>query len=169
MLFRSARGVLTLSFQKAPWDPRVLELLNKTNQFNLNGRRFTETGLRARLEDPQTVLLKVSYQDKFGSLGKISVLLGRLSGETLHVDAWVLSCRAFSRRIEFACLAELFKRFSLQALEFEFTVTDRNKPLQEFFATFLGEGPEARFPMSRDLFFARCPQMFHHVEEPVHA
>jgi FkbH-like protein len=164
-----AQSVLTLDFHNTPWDPRVLELLNKTNQFNLNGERFTETGLRATLTDPQTMLLKVSYQDKFGSLGKISVLLGRLTGATLHVDAWVLSCRAFSRRIEFACLAELFARFPLETLTFQFAPTDRNTPLREFFTAFPETHSEAGLSISRDLFFAKCPRLFHRVEETIYA
>ncbi len=164
-----AEGVLTLSFDKAPWDPRVLELINKTNQFNLNGRRLTEGELRDRLRDPNTVLLKASYKDKYGSLGKILVLLGKICDTTLRVDAWVLSCRAFSRRIEHACLAELLARSGVETLEFDFTPTDRNKPIQEFFLGMLDGLPAAGIPLSRDRFLARGLRVFHRVEETVHA
>ena len=59
-------------------DPRVLELVNKTNQFNLNGRRYTEADWHRQLVSPGAVLVAVSYEDKFGPLGTIAVLAGRL-------------------------------------------------------------------------------------------
>jgi FkbH-like protein len=164
-----AQGVLTLSFDKDLWDPRVLELINKTNQFNLNGRRFTESELRDRLRDPDTILVKASYQDKYGSLGKILVLLGKICDRTLRVESWVLSCRAFSRRIEHACLAELLARFGVETLEFDFTPTDRNKPIQEFFNGLLDGLPAAGIPLTRDRFLARGLRVFHRVEETAHA
>src|SRR5207245_172422 len=62
-----AEAELTLSFDKEP-DPRALELLNKTNQFNLNGRRFNEGDWQAYLVDPERFVAVVSYKDKFGPL-----------------------------------------------------------------------------------------------------
>src|ERR1019366_1176768 len=70
-------AVVTIDTRKDPSDPRPLELVNKTNQFNLNGRRFTESEWRTLLEDPQSFVWTVSYTDKFGPLGKIAVLAGR--------------------------------------------------------------------------------------------
>jgi predicted enzyme involved in methoxymalonyl-ACP biosynthesis len=113
--------------------------------------------------------MKVSYRDKYGPLGKISVLIGAIDGATLHVDSWVLSCRAFSRRIEHGCLTELFMRFPVAAIEFDFSPTERNKPLQEFFAGLLGESPPAPFRLSRELFFAKSPRVLHQIEDNVHA
>ena len=48
-----AESELTFSLTKTPWDPRVLELINKTNQFNLNGIRYTESDLRGFISHPQ--------------------------------------------------------------------------------------------------------------------
>jgi FkbH-like protein len=163
-----SESVLTLSFEKTRWDPRVLELLNKTNQFNLNGKRFTETELRRRLADPRTVLLTTSYTDKFGRLGKIMVLLGRSRGTTLSVDSWVMSCRAFSRRIEHACLDHLFKKFDVNSIEFDFASTDRNKPFRDFIAEFLDDQPTVPFRLTRDLFYQKCVRFFHQVEDEVY-
>ena len=93
-------------------DPRALELVNKTNQFNLNGKRLTPGEWSKYLADPSSVALLISYSDKFGPLGKISVLLGRLAGGRIQVDCWVVSCRAFSRRIEHQCVNHLFSKYN---------------------------------------------------------
>ena len=105
---KRVRPDIRFNFNKTPLDPRALELVNKTNQFNLNGKRYTEASWRDYLLHPESFLLLASYKDKFGPLGKIAVIAGRQNGTKLSVDAWVMSCRAFSRRIEYACLEELF-------------------------------------------------------------
>lgn len=163
-LLESAESLVTLSFAKDTWDPRVLELVNKTNQFNLNGKRWVESALRRELADGNSFLLKASYTDKFGALGKIAMILGRACGPKLEINTWVMSCRAFSRRIEYACLDQLFKTFEADELVFDFLPTDRNKPLQEFFEGLLGRQPEPPFRLSNQEFYQRCPRLFHKVE-----
>ena len=142
-------------------DPRELELVNKTNQFNLNGIRFGEADWRTRLAEPGAILASVTYRDKFGPLGKIAVLQGRQEGPVLRIGVWVMSCRAFSRRIEHYCLKSLFERFGSRELFFEFAPTSKNGPLQDFFAQFLGGRPAAAFALSRERFQSACPPLFH--------
>ena len=89
---------------------RAFELINKTNQFNLNGRRWKEPEWRRFLGEPGAFLVTASYEDKFGPLGEIAAMLGTAGAGKLSVDAWVMSCRAFSRRIEHQCLKYLFER-----------------------------------------------------------
>jgi predicted enzyme involved in methoxymalonyl-ACP biosynthesis len=73
-----------------------------------------------------------SYSDRFGPLGKIAVLAGRVTGDgEMDLDAWVLSCRAFSRRIEYAMLNALFERSGVRRLSLRFETTERNGPLRE--------------------------------------
>ena len=75
----------------------------------------------------------MSYKDKFGPLGKIAVLLAARQGQCVRVSHWVMSCRAFSRRIEHHTLDSLFRRSGAGQIEFAFEATERNQPLQEFF------------------------------------
>jgi len=146
-------------------DSRALELVNKTNQFNLNGKRLTEGEWSKYLADPSVIALMVSYADKFGPLGKIAVLLGRLSAERIYVDCWVMSCRAFSRRIEHQCVNHLLTKYNASEISFDFKPTDRNGPLQEFFAELLGSAPSAHLRLSRTTCLERLPRLFHRVEE----
>jgi FkbH-like protein len=157
--------IITLDFRKTVEDPRALELVNKTNQFNLNGKRCTEAEWSQQLSEPESVLMVASYTDKFGALGRISVLLGRLQGATLRVGTWVMSCRAFARRIEYQCLKNLFERRGVGEIEFQFAPNSKNGPLQEFFSKILGSKPAAPFTLSREAFERECPQLYHQVSE----
>jgi FkbH-like protein len=158
-----AEAELTVAFTKALTDLRALELVNKTNQFNLNGNRYAEADWYARLNQPGTFLLQAAYKDKFGPLGKIAVLGGRVQGSQVLVDTWVMSCRAFGRRIEHRCLELLFDRFQAEEVWLDFQATPRNGPLQEFLRELLGCAPRAGSRLLRESFAAQCPPLFHRV------
>jgi FkbH-like protein len=161
---QQAGGKLTVSFSRTPADPRGLELINKTNQFNLNGRRHTETSWREYFGNPDAFLLLASYEDKFGPLGKIAVMAGRQNGSRISIDHWVMSCRAFSRRIEHGLLLHLFRKFGSQSADFDFTVTPRNGPLRDFFAELMETAPDGPFTISRQQFDARRSQVYFEIQ-----
>jgi FkbH-like protein len=161
-----AAAVVTLDSREDLDDPRGLELVNKTNQFNLNGRRYTETQWRTLLSGPGAFLVRVSYEDRFGPLGKIAILAGHASGTTVTIDAWVMSCRSFSRRVEHQCLRYLFCRFGVEEIRLDYAKTERNGPLQDFFASLLGTSlPGAGLTLSRAEFEAACPALSHEIRE----
>ncbi len=163
-LLAQAEAEVSVCFTKEPLDPRALELVNKTNQFNLNGRRYTESAWHAFLSEPETFLMVVAYKDKYGPLGKIAVLGGRCEGPSVLVDTWVMSCRAFARRIEHRCLEVLLERFPAEELVLDFEPTERNQPVQEFLSQFqdVAGGQLAR--LTRESFRKKCPQLFHKVK-----
>jgi FkbH-like protein len=166
---QDAQANIVITFGREKEDRRAFELINKTNQFNLNGNRFTESSWLAYLNDPATFLMTVSYDDKYGALGKIAVLLGRMRNSVATIDCWVMSCRAFSRRIEHQCLNWLFDNFDLQEIAFEYQPTDRNKPLQDFLAS-ITTGPLAPgVRISRAGFSEKCPPLFHQAKATANA
>lgn len=151
---------------RAENDPRVLELVNKTNQFNLNGVRYTAVEWKERLSQPGAWLAAVSYADRFGPLGRIAVLQGCFLGpSTLAVETWVMSCRAFSRRIEHQCLRALFDRYSAEEMVFDFRATPKNGPLRDFFHSLMGGEVAERPVLTRARFQASCPRLYHRVNE----
>ena len=162
---KRAEAFVSFDFTKQTKDSRAFELVNKTNQFNLNGKRFTESEWTKFLADADSFLLSVSYQDKFGPLGKIAVLLGSVRDKKLHIAAWVMSCRAFSRRIEHQSLNQLFKKFGADEAVFDFQPTERNGPLQDFFLEIAGASPQPGLKVSRPFFLEKAPLLFHRVEE----
>jgi FkbH-like protein len=156
------QAVVTLDFEAAR-DPRALELVNKTNQFNPNGTRYTEAEWQRATDAPGALTCVVSYTDKFGPLGKISVLQGRLQADVLYVECWVLSCRAFSRRIEHQCMQALFDETGASSVEFRFVPTPRNGPFQDFAQSILGRRPESTFQITRADFAERRPQLYNEL------
>jgi FkbH-like protein len=147
--------------------PRAFELANKTNQFNLNGMRYTEGEWKSRFRRPGAFLTTLAYEDRFGPLGRIAVVGGYKEVNRCLVDVWVMSCRAFSRHIEFQALRQLFAKSGASMITFLFRPTERNGPLQTFFRHFLSpesmvEG-ELHLPVA--VFEKSCPHLFHEVVE----
>jgi FkbH-like protein len=164
-LLERAEAELTLDLSKNLSDSRALELINKTNQFNLNGLRMTEGEWHNHLSQEDTFLLTASYRDRFGSLGKIAVITGRKNHSKLRVESWVMSCRAFARRVEHQCLQYLYSKFDTDTITFDYAKTERNGPLTRFFNEVLGEQPAATVELTREHFEAHCPRLFHQVQE----
>jgi FkbH-like protein len=81
---------------------RITQLINKTNQFNLTTRRYTSAEVEAFSRDPGFITLYGRLADKFGDNGLVSVLVGRVSQETVELDVWLMSCRVLKREMELA-------------------------------------------------------------------
>jgi FkbH-like protein len=163
----SLAGRLTFGAGGAPDGARVLELVNKTNQFNLNGLRMGEGEWRRFLGEQDAVVLSVAYADKFGPLGIIGAALGRRAGRELALSAWVLSCRAFARRIEHHMLAHLFHDLDVDSIRLAFRPTERNQPLVAFLGTLGLDVAAAGEPvLTRAAFAATRPELPHAVAAP---
>jgi FkbH-like protein len=80
--------------------PRSAQLINKSNQFNLTGKRRSEAELRALLESSDWRTRYFTLSDKFGDNGLISVVLLRREDENVHIETWVMSCRVLGRGME---------------------------------------------------------------------
>jgi FkbH-like protein len=157
---KSLNAVVSFDFPEEP-DGRSLELVNKTNQFNLNGIRYSEAEWAKKLLLNDSIFIAVSYEDKFGPLGKIAVLQGQQKGRWLHLDVWVQSCRAFARRIEHQCLRLLFDRYAVDAIELSFTRTAKNGPVADFLHSFSA----ADRLLTREQFQQYCPPLYHAVKD----
>jgi FkbH-like protein len=86
---------------------RVAQLINKSNQFNLTTRRYSEFEVAALEGDPLRHAIQVRLADTFGDNGIISVLIADRSGDAWEIDTWLMSCRVLGRRVEEAVLAHL--------------------------------------------------------------
>ncbi len=164
-LLAAADARLTLEFNPPASDKRVVELVNKTNQFNLNGLRFTDGEWHDKADDPNRFTVAVSYQDKFGPLGKIAVVRGTKEDNLFRVNAWVMSCRAFSRRIEYQTLLQLFERHGAASIAFEFAPTPKNKPMADFLRELLDQEPTNGIVLTREKFEEKLPKLYHQLIE----
>jgi FkbH-like protein len=101
---------MTITFQ--PFDAtgraRIVQLINKSNQYNLTTRRYTDPEILEAEEDPTVFTLQVRLADIFGDNGMISVVLCRTAGtQVWEVDTWLMSCRVLGRKVEHMVLREI--------------------------------------------------------------
>jgi FkbH-like protein len=155
-------------FEKNAAEPRAFELVNKTNQFNLNGQRYTGAEWRAGLAAEGAFLLTVSYTDKFGPLGRIAVVRGAVLDGRVDVGTWVMSCRAFARRIEHHCLRALFERFDAAAIVLDYRETPRNGPLRDFLRTLTAGEPAPGMAVTRADFEQHCRPLLEGADTPIY-
>lgn len=85
--------------------PRIAQLINKSNQFNLTSRRYAEVDVQAVIDDPTAFGLQLRLLDRFGDNGIIAVVIGRLRDDAdCWIDTWLMSCRVLGRQVEPATL-----------------------------------------------------------------
>jgi FkbH-like protein len=117
--------------------PRVLDLINKTNQFNLTTRRHSAGQLTQMIADPACDAFYLRVGDRFGDNGIVGVAILQLKNGTAYIDTFLLSCRVIGRTVETAFLSFLIdwvKTRGATAIEGEFIPTTKNAPAVEFFA-----------------------------------
>jgi len=88
---------------------RIAQLTNKSNQFNLTTRRYTQTEVELAADDKKNITLYGKLADKFGDNGIVAITIGELAGNTCHIILWLMSCRVLKRDMEFAMMDELVK------------------------------------------------------------
>ncbi|MGA6097551.1 HAD-IIIC family phosphatase [Stutzerimonas marianensis] len=119
---------------------RSTQLINKTNQFNLTTRRYSEAEVERIASDPRSVALAIRLADKFGDNGLISVVLARpdesFAEDELLIDSWLMSCRVLGRQVEEAVLdvlATAALAVGYGALIGEYRPTERNAMVAEHY------------------------------------
>jgi len=115
---------------------RITQLTQKTNQFNLTTRRYSEADIERFAGDDDAAVLAMSVEDRYGDMGLTGVFIARRDGETAAVDTLLLSCRVLGRQLEFAfvdqCLRLLQKRWGKLAWRADFVPTRKNAQVADF-------------------------------------
>ncbi|HVJ53695.1 MAG TPA: HAD-IIIC family phosphatase [Aliidongia sp.] len=112
---------------------RFTQLVNKSNQFNLTTRRYTEAEILALAADASVLTLQVRLADRFGDNGLISAVICRPAGNAWEIDTWVMSCRVLNRQVEIAVLNEIVRRAraaGIIRLRGIYRPTERNKMVE---------------------------------------
>jgi FkbH-like protein len=109
---------------------RTVQLINKTNQFNLTTKRYTEDDVKAIMDDERAVGLQLRLTDRFGDNGIIGIVIGKLGEDgVLEVDTWLMSCRVLGRQVEQATLnllAAKAKELGARAVRGVYVPTKKN-------------------------------------------
>jgi FkbH-like protein len=132
--------------------PRVAQLVQKTNQFNLTTIRHSQADLEKLMGAPDAAMFRLRPSDRFGDYGITGVLIARLRGRVAEIDTMLMSCRILERRLEFAFVAEVFRvleaRWALTEWHATFSRTEKNKIVANFWDslkfTSTGQQPERK-------------------------
>ncbi len=127
--------------------PRVAQLFNKTNQFNVRTQRYSEGALRNLQQQPhEYAVMQIRLKDKFTNYGIISSLVLRLADEAVFIDNWVMSCRVFKRGVEnlaAEAIGKWAKSKRLQRVIGEYVPTQKNSYVAKLYEE-LGFSPLVR-------------------------
>ncbi len=109
--------------------PRITQLVQRTNQFNLTTIRHSAEEIRQFADDPAIVSRYVTLADKFGDSGLISVVIARRERDLLDIVTWLMSCRVVARRLEefvLDRLVELAREVGIHRLRGRYVPTAKN-------------------------------------------
>jgi FkbH-like protein len=131
---------MTITFQ--PFDgtgrARIVQLINKSNQYNLTTRRYTDPEVAEAENDPAVFTLQVRLADMFGDNGMISVLICRpAEARVWEIDTWLMSCRVLGRKVENMVLREVLRHAreaGIEKMVGTYRPTDRNKLVVDHYA-----------------------------------
>ena len=116
---------------------RIAQLSNKSNQFNLTTKRYTQTEIEDIMTDESYIPLYGKLVDKFGDNGLVSVVIGHIVEDICHIDLWLMSCRVLKRDMEFAMMDELVrqcKKKGIKQIKGYYYPTAKNNMVREFYA-----------------------------------
>jgi FkbH-like protein len=131
---------MTITFQPfgATGRARIVQLINKSNQYNLTTRRYTDPEIAAAELDPEVLTLQVRLSDIFGDNGMISVIICRPGDAGVwEIDTWLMSCRVLGRKVEHMVLREILDHArvaGVHKLAGIYCPTDRNKLVVDHYA-----------------------------------
>ncbi|SEQ16601.1 HAD-superfamily phosphatase, subfamily IIIC/FkbH-like domain-containing protein [Lachnospiraceae bacterium NE2001] len=119
---------------------RIAQLTNKSNQFNLTTKRYSQSDIEKVAENSNYITLYGKLSDRFGDNGVVSLIIGRIEGQhrdELHLELWLMSCRVLKRDMEYAMMDELVnkaKQSGIKRLVGYYYPTAKNAMVKDFYA-----------------------------------
>jgi FkbH-like protein len=124
---------LEMEMTSTPFDAagraRIVQLINKSNQFNLTTRRYSEVDVKNFQEDSSYFTRQVRLTDALGDNGMIGVIICKKNAATWEIDTWLMSCRVLGRRAEEAVLLDIVrnaKKYGALRLVGTYCPTEKN-------------------------------------------
>ena len=126
---KSLQMEISVSLDDARHVGRIAQLTQKTNQFNLTTRRYTEDEVARMIRADDWLLAHFSLRDIFGDSGIVGVALTRLAGDVAELDTLLMSCRVIGRKAETAFLDTILavlRQRGIQTLVADYIPTKKN-------------------------------------------
>ncbi len=115
---------------------RMAQLTQKTNQFNLTTKRYTETQIKEFVESKRYEILAFEIKDKFGEFGITGLSIVEIKNELAIIDTLLMSCRILGRNIEIKFMSELIKYLQIKGItkiEATYDKTLKNEQVANFY------------------------------------
>lgn len=115
---------------------RIAQLTNKSNQFNLTTKRYTQGEIESVASDDEYLTLYGKLEDKFGDNGVVALCIGHLVDKICHIDLWLMSCRVLKRDMECAMLDSLVKQcknLDINEIRGYYYPTAKNRMVEHFY------------------------------------
>lgn len=119
---------------KAEEEKRVVQLINKTNQFNVTTKRYSDEDVLRLEKDGDIITVHVA--DKYGDQGLVSVIILTYRGNSAYIDTFLMSCRVMGRNVEneiTASLKNLLERKGIENVRATYIRTSKNAPVCDLF------------------------------------
>lgn len=117
--------------------PRISQLTQRSNQFNLRTIRYTENDIQMIAEDSSYIPLFFTLKDKFGDYGIISiVILKKQSEKVLFIDSWLMSCRVLKRGMEefvMNKIVSIARKRGVETIIGEYVPTSKNAMVKDLY------------------------------------
>ena len=124
-----------------PFEPvlmaRIAQLTNKSNQFNLTTKRYTQEEIESIAKNPEYIDLYGRLEDRFGDNGVVSVVIGHQEKDLVNIELWLMSCRVLKRDMEFAMMDEFIsicKERGVRTVIGYYYPTAKNAMVKDFYA-----------------------------------
>lgn len=147
--------------------PRVAQLTQKTNQFNLTTRRYSEAQIMQFANSSRSKVFSLTMQDKFGDSGLTGVFIARRENDQAYIDTLLLSCRVLGRKLELEfinhCIQKLNRDWKPQQWLAEYIPTKKNHQVSELWDKFffsveqLPDGTKKYRADANKIIFERAP------------
>ncbi|MFA7098336.1 MAG: hypothetical protein WC383_17865, partial [Gammaproteobacteria bacterium] len=129
------RMVLEIATARTLDIPRVAQLTQKTNQFNLTTRRYSESDIKHFI-DVGNLVLAASVKDKFGEYGLTGVCIVKIHGNEAEIDTLLMSCRVIGREVEKEFIHQILvylKRLGIKIVYSQYTPSRKNSIVKDFY------------------------------------
>jgi FkbH-like protein len=116
--------------------PRIAQLTQKTNQFNLATKRYTETDIEEFIRSTESRVICFEVSDKFSDNGIVGVAIILLHDQHAEIDTFLMSCRVIGRNVEFAVfnwIVKYLKRLNVQTVLSTYCETLKNGQVKDFY------------------------------------
>ena len=134
--YKSLEMVITINHADEFSIPRIAQLTQKTNQFNLTTKRYSDADIMDLAKSENSDVLYLQLRDKFGDIGIVGACVVTYEGDKTVIDTFLLSCRALGRKVEEVLLKHCFmlaKNKGSRVIEGCYIPTEKNSQVKNFY------------------------------------